>query len=130
MALVCGRCHHRFPGRYALRTLWCPLDRFYVCGRCFASVCKGGHGEPMATRIAKRKAASLLAVVALLFFAIIALPIEAPLVYEVTIFHHWRHASATPIDRLAFGSSVKVEGVLTSTSEVALGGHYEWGQGW
>lgn len=46
MGHVCARCLVDFPAREGGRRLiWCRVDGFYVCDRCWRTECGGGHGK-------------------------------------------------------------------------------------
>ena len=46
VAHSCARCLVDFPAREGgRRRIWCRIDRFYVCARCWRRECGGGHGE-------------------------------------------------------------------------------------
>ena len=46
MRHICARCLVDFPAREGGRRLiWCRVDNFYVCDRCWRTECGGGHGK-------------------------------------------------------------------------------------
>src|SRR3990170_2172661 len=49
MRRMCARCGALFRGRWVLHLMWCKVDRFYVCRRCWEWECREGHGKGRGT---------------------------------------------------------------------------------
>src|SRR3989304_2372256 len=49
MRRMCARCGALFRGRWVLHLMWCRVDRFYVCRRCWEWECREGHGKGRGT---------------------------------------------------------------------------------
>lgn len=115
---MCARCHVRFPGMMRLRLLWCRVDRFYVCRRCWEDGCMEGHGRGMRAVSKPYRLAAGLVVTAVL------LAIWFPAVfYDYSLTNAWANAPTVSISTLQAGELVKVQGMIVSGGLVALGGH-------
>jgi hypothetical protein len=116
--MVCARCRVRFPGFEGLRLLWCTVDRFYVCRRCWEEGCKEGHGRGIR---GVRKPASIVTWTILLV-ALFAL-LYAGIAYDYNLTNVWASGPVTRVAALQPGQLVKVVGSIDSGRWVALGGH-------
>ena len=119
VAQVCARCHVLFPGLEGLRLLWCRIDRFYVCRRCWEEGCKEGHGRGIR---GVRKSASLVTWTILLI-AFLAL-VYAGIAYDYSLSNMWASGPVTSVAALQPGQLVKVIGTIDSGRWVAM--HPEW----
>jgi hypothetical protein len=115
---MCARCRVHFPGIEGLRLLWCKVDRFYVCRKCWEDGCQEGHGRGMKAVSKPARIATAVVVVALFF----ALWYPA-VVYDYRLTNAWQNASIVSISSLQAGQLVKVRGVISPGKPVAWGGH-------
>ena len=117
---MCARCHVRFPGFQRLRLLWCTVDRFYVCRRCWEDGCAEGHGKGI---LAISKPAPIVAAALIIS---LGLAVWYPgVVYDHTVLSAWRDAEPSRVADLIPGELAKVAGTMESRTSVAFGGH-EW----
>lgn len=116
--VTCARCHVRFPGLEGLRLLWCKVDRFYVCRRCWEDGCQEGHGKGVRARSKPARIASAV-VVAALFFALF----YPGVAYDFTLRNVWTGAAVVPISDLQAGQVVKVQGIIAPGPDIAIGGY-------
>ncbi len=124
---VCARCRVRFPGIEGLRLLWCKVDRFFVCRRCWREGCREGHGRGMK---AVSKTSRLVVALAL---AVGLLAVWYPgFAYDYALTNAWHAAPAVLIDGLHPGEIAKVFGTIGSSRLIAWGGYerYASGRGW
>ena len=124
---VCARCRVRFPAIEGLRLLWCKVDRFFVCRRCWREGCREGHGRGMK---AVSKTSRLVVVLPL---AVGLLAVWYPgVAYDYALTNAWHAAPAVLIDGLHPGEIAKVFGTIGSSRLIAWGGHerYSSGRGW
>jgi hypothetical protein len=124
---VCARCHVRFPGLEGLRLLWCKVDGFFVCRRCWREGCHEGHGRGSR---AVWKTWHLVAAV-VITIALLAVWYPAPS-YDYALTNEWHSGTVVPIPSLQPGELVKVQGTIVSSSLIAWGGHemYSSNAGW
>ncbi len=115
--VACARCHVLFPGIEGLRLLWCKVDRFYVCRRCWEDGCQEGHGRGVRS-VSKTSRVVSAAVVAALFFALW----YPGFAYDDSLTNAWAYAPVTDIAALHAGQVAKVEGVIQSDGLIAFGG--------
>jgi hypothetical protein len=124
---VCARCFIRFPGVEGLRLLWCKVDRFYVCRKCWREGCKEGHGR--GTKAVTKPARILSGIVIAVAFLAVWYPMVS---YDYTLTSAWRDAPVVAVARLFVGELAKVAGTIRSSQIVAWGGHeiYTDRDGW
>ncbi len=127
MRRMCARCFSEFRGVHALHLLWCQVDRFYVCRRCWEERCEVGHGGG-AKNVAYRSSA-ILGLVVILTLAV--LPIEAVIGYDIYTLTEWSIRALTPTGELPATGLVKVVGTIEAPGFIAFGGHEEdTDEGW
>jgi len=124
---VCARCYVRFPALEGLRLLWCRIDGFYVCRRCWREGCREGHGRGM--RSVSKPARIATGVVVVLAFLAVWYPTVS---YDNALTGTWHDGPVVPLSALHAGELAKVAGTIESTSLIAWGGHerYTSQNGW
>jgi len=124
---VCARCYVRFPALEGLRLLWCKVDRFYVCRRCWREGCREGHGRGM--RAVSKPARIATGIVVVLAFLAVWYPTIS---YDNALTGMWRGGPVVPLSALRSGELAKVAGTIESSSLIAWGGHelYTSQNGW
>ena len=114
----CARCRLHFPGIQGFRLLWCKVDRFYVCRKCWEDGCQQGHGRGMKAVSKPARIASAV-VIAAVFFALW----YPAVTYDYSLTNAWRNAPVVPISSLQPGQLAKVRGTILPGKPVAWGGH-------
>ncbi len=124
---ACARCHVRFPGLEGLRLLWCKVDRFNVCRRCWREECREGHGRGM--KAISKPVRLVSGVVIAIAFLAVWYPAVA---YDYSLKNAWENYPPVAISSLRVGELAKVDGTLSSPRLVAWGGHEEYSSrdGW
>ena len=124
---MCARCHVRFPGFHRFRLLWCRVDHFYVCRRCWEVGCAQGHGRGV------RSISKPAPILAAALVVSLGLAVWYPgVVYDHSVLGAWHDAPPRNVVDLRAGELVKVAGMMRSLRIIALGGHevYYSKSGW
>jgi len=126
MGTVCARCGGVFRGRWALMLLWCKVDEFYVCRRCWKWECHEGHGKGK-ENVGTNSGEVAAGIFAIAGFTIVMIGSWA--VVDGIQVAWYASLPTTPIANLPAQGLVKVQGTILDTDPVAWSGREVNGEG-